>query len=236
VSQSRRDELSAVIVDSIKSCPYSRRDVDRIVRSQVDVLIAVLANEPSFGRQAENKRHGGEIEQIARQLQRKFKGMPEGTLRALSVLSAYSGQPLPPADKVDFAMVERYEVLLLSTLKALEAGAHAMRENKIGDYHTLDRKKHFCAATGFELLVGLKANRPTNGDPFRLITNSLFEIVAPDEVRDWQRRHKERPDLRAQCEKVLANWLSDPAHLDSHTERLRLEFAGMIGQKSSLSL
>jgi hypothetical protein len=231
-----RDDLTALIVDSIKSSPYSRADVDVIVRSQVDILVAVLGNEPSFGRQAENKQHGGEIEQLARQLQRKFKAMPEGTLRALSVFSAYSGLPTPRAENIDFAMVERFERLLRSALESLEAGAHAIKESKIGDYHTLDRTKHFCARTAFEILVGLKADEPTNGDPFRLIANSLFEIVAPDEVRDWQRRYKERPDLRSQCEKVISNWRNDPDYLRRHSEHLRHCFAEMIAQKSTLSL
>jgi hypothetical protein len=231
-----RDRHIDLIVDSIKSSPYSRSDIDRVVRSQVDVLAAVLSNEPSFGRQAENKNHGSEIEKLAHQLQRKFKAMPEGTLRALSVFSAYAGLPMPPAEAVDFAMVERYELLLRSTLEALETGARAIKESKIGDYHTLDRTKHFCAATGFEILAGLKADEPTNGDPFRFIANSLFEIVAPDEVQDWHRRYKERPDLRSQCEKVLSNWRKEPELLGRHSEHLRRNFAEMIAQKSASSM
>lgn len=231
-----REELIASIVDNLKLSPHSRSDIAIIVTWQVDVLQAVIAGEPSFGRQAENNEYGSEIDPLVRRLKRKLAGMPDGTRRALLVFSAYAGQQIPRPENLDFALIERYERAVMSALDALEAGCAVLTNNRIGDYHTLDRTKHFCAATGFDLMVGLQAGQPTNGDPFRIITNLLFEIVAPDEVHDWRRRYKKDPDLRSHCEKVLSNWRNDQPYLKGHTDWLRSGFAEMIGQKSASSM
>ena len=232
----KESALIESIVNNLKSGSHSQNDVGLIVRWQIDALRVVIARQPSFGMQAENKNYGSAIEPLVRNVLRKIKGMPEGTRRALLVFSAYSGQQLPRPENLDFDLIARYERAVLSALEALQKGSATIKNNKIGGYHTLDRTKHFCAATGFELIVGLEAGEPTNGDPFRFITNSLFEIVVPEEVREWRRLYKERPDLRSQCEKVLTNWRSDPAHKQLHSEGLRRGFAEMIAQKSASSM
>jgi hypothetical protein len=135
---------------------------------------------------------------------------------------------------------DRYGNVLLMALQDLQNGCAIILDsrykNKVGDYHTLDKTKLFCAAEAFNLMVGLDAGRPANGNPFQSITNSLFEIVAPAEAKAWRSDHKDPPDLRTQCARVLANWRKDPAYLRSHTEELKLAFAGMIAQKSVLSM
>jgi hypothetical protein len=231
--------LIASIVDSIKSSPHCRADIERIVEWQAKDLSSLLAREPSFGRQAENRQYGADVEKLARELQRKIKAMPEGSWRLISTVSSYAyfDRPIPSNQaSTDFGMVDRFETALKSVLEALEVGSRVTKESKGGDYHTLDRAKHFCACTGFEILIGLEADEPTNGDPYRHVANLLYEIVAPDEARDWRKRKNERPDLRAQCEKVIAQWRSDPALLERHRQFLRLSFAGMIAQKSASSM
>jgi hypothetical protein len=155
--------------------------------------------------------------------------MPNGTLGALLAFSACPG--LQRTDQIDPDVVKRYEAELRSSLLALKEGARFIRRNKVGNYHTLDKPKHFSAVVAFELMVGLEAEQPTNGDPFRFITNALFEIVAPDEVRRRRKQYKDEPDLRRHCGKVLANWRRDPEYLKRHTEQLKRDFARMIAGK-----
>lgn len=236
---SKREDLIASIVDSIKSSPHCRSDIESIVGWQADVLATLLTRQPSFGRQAENREHAADIEKLARQLQRKMKTMPEGSWRLISTVSSYAyfDQPIPSKqDQTNFDMVERFETALSSALQALEVGSRLTRESKAGDYHTLDRTKHFCACTGFEILIGLEADEPTNGDPYRHVTNLMYEIVAPDEAREWRKRFKKDPDLRTQCEKVIAEWRSHPANLEKHRQFLKLSFAGMMTQKTASSM
>jgi hypothetical protein len=236
---SKREELIASIVDSIKSSPHSRSDIESIVGWQADVLATLLTRQPSFGRQAENKQYGVEVEKLARQLQRKIKTMPEGSWRLISTVSSYAyfDRPLPSNQaSTDFDMVHRFENALESVLKALEVGSRVTKESKAGDYHRLDRTKHFCACTGFEILIGLGADEPTNGDPYRHITNLMYEIVAPDEAQEWRKRFKKDPDLRSQCEKVISEWRSDAGGFEQHRQFLKHSFAGMIAQKSASSM
>jgi hypothetical protein len=230
----KAQELVASIVDNLKASPHGRSDVDRIVAWQVDVLKRVIVAEPSFGWQAENLKYANDVKSLAHKLQRKLEGAPAGTRRTLLAFGAYASLPQMP-DPVEIASsdtTERYGGTLLTALHDLQMGCSTIldpkNKNKIGDYHTLDRTKHFCAATGFELMVGLEAGQPTNGDPFRSITNSLYEIVVPDAKSDL--------DLRTQCEKVLSNWRKDPAYLKRHIEALKQAFAGMIAQKSTSSM
>jgi hypothetical protein len=220
------------VVDSLGSSRYSRGEIDFIVRWQIDQLKSVLENAPSFGEQAVNREYAKAIGALAGKLQKKIEGAPEGTHMALLVFTAYPPSHLQTTrpEDLDYGAIERWGGMVAEVLRKLQAGCAEIANNRIGDYHTLDRPKHFCAAQAFDLMIGLEAGEPTNGDPLRFITNSLYEIVAPEEVRQWQRHHKEeeKPDLRAQCEKVLANWRSDPVHLQRHSEQLRQSFAGMI--------
>jgi hypothetical protein len=235
------DDLMAAIVDGLTGSPYKRHDRNLIVQSQVRDLECVIAGEPSWGRQAENLDYAKRVRSLAQKLQRTLEGAPVGTRRVLLAFGANSSRPQMP-DPVEVAASDtpkRFGKLLLTTLQDLQNGCAVLldpkNKNKIGDYHTLDRTKHFCAATGYELMIGLEAGQPTNGDPYRFITNSLFEIVAPKEAREWRKRHKERADLRSQCEKVLSHWRDDPAK-QRHTEWLRRSFAEMITQKSKSSM
>ncbi len=228
--------LIELIVDSIKGSPRSWSEVDLIVRRQIEDLKSVLAAPPAWGKQADNKQYGDEIGKLVRTILKKLDGMPEGSLRALSAFSAYARETMPRAENLDLDRIELYERVLRSALEDLALGANAVKQYKIGDYHTLDRTKHFCAATAYEILIGLEAEEPTSGDPFRFIANSLFQIVAPDEVRAWRRAHKEDPDLRSQCEKVLSNWRSQPDLDRQHRAFLSNAFAGMIAQKTASSM
>jgi len=230
-----REQLTAAVIDCLRmSCAHPRDAVATIVHYEINSLESVISDEPSFGRQSENKNYGKEIKGLTQKLLRKIEGAPIGTRRSLSVFSAYSGLQLPRPEQLDWELIERYEETLRSSLQALREGASKMQEHRIGDYHTLDRTKHFCAANAFDLIVGLEAGEPTNGDPFRFISNTLYEIVAPDESRKWRKDHEgEPPDLRSQCEKILGNWRRDPAHVQRHAERLKRSFAGMIAAAAS---
>lgn len=219
------------VVDSLGSSRYSASEIELIVHWQIDQLKVVLENAPSFGEQAVNKQYARDIGKLAAKLQKKIEGAPAGTHLALLVFAAYppSHLQITGPENLDYDAVERWGGMVAEVLRKLQAGCAEIADNRIGDYHTLDRSKHFCAAQAFELMIGLEAGEPTHGDPFRFITNSLYEIVAPEEVRQWHKDHNgENPDLRAQCEKVLANWRSDPAGLQRHSEWLRRSFSGMI--------
>ena len=89
--------------------------------------------------------------------------------------------------------------------------------------HVLEREKGISAE---RLMAALEVKqRPTNNGngPFRIITNSIFEIVdrSSDEKRGEQRR--EAADLRQQCQDVLQSWRLRPkAELHRECEGLRL--------------
>jgi hypothetical protein len=220
----KRDALIDVIVGNLKASPRSRHDVDLIVRAVIDDLNGVLKNalagEPSLGVQAVNKRYGREVEALTRSLLKKLYALPEGTLRALMSLSAYSGQSIPKwPENWDWEMIKRYSEVMRSHLVALQAGATTIRSEKIGYYHNVGYTKRFCAGAAFDLMTGLEAGTPTQGDPLLLIANTLFEIVTG----------KER-DLRGQCEDVLAHWRDNPDRLRENAERLRHDFTRMIAE------
>ena len=235
--------LIASIVDNLKEkSPHKRSDVDFIVRWQVDLLKRIIAAPPSWGWAADNLEHAKRVGTLARELQRVLEGAPDGTHLTLLTFGAYASRPqMPDPEEVAASnVVDRFWNLLKAALQDLQKGCAVIldpkNKNRIGDYHTLDRTKHFCAASGFELMVGLEAGQPTNGDPFRSIANSLFEIVAPKEIEARRRKHKDDVDLRTQCQKVLSNWRKNPANLQRHAEELKRTFAGMIAQKSHSSL
>jgi hypothetical protein len=141
---SKREDLISSIVDSIKSTPHCRFDIELIVTSEIDSLAAVLAREPSFGRQAENKKYADEIEHLARQMLLKLKTASEGSVRLLSVLNAYSGSILPQAKNIDFGLVRRFEHMLGSVLESFETGAGAIKDNRLGDYTCDDGAARSC--------------------------------------------------------------------------------------------
>lgn len=235
-------EHIASIVNDLKASPHKPRDVYTVVCRQVDVLKAVLAGQPSFGKQAENRKYAEDVASLVKKLLQKIEGAPEGTQRTLLAVGAHSYLPAMPR-ALEIAVsgtVERYKVHLLTALKDLRNGCAIILDPKnkkvFGDYHTVDRTKLFCAATGFELMVGLEAGKLTNGKTFRSITNSLYEIVAPKEAEAWRRDHEGDLDLRAPCQTVLSDWRKDPAYLQEHTEILKLAFAGMIAKKSGSSM
>jgi hypothetical protein len=235
------NDLITSIVHDLRASPHQRSDISSIVHGQVEVLKTILSGQPSFGWAAENLEYAKKVRSLSQKLQRTLDGAPDGTRLTLLAFGAYSSRPeMPhPEEIVASNAVEIYRSVLLTALQDLQKGCATIldpkNKNKIGDYHTLDRTKHFCAATGFELIIGLEAGQPTNGDPFRSITNSLYEIVAPAEVKAWRSNHGEI-DLRTQCEKVLTNWHKDPAYLQQHTKILKLAFAGMIAQKFASSM
>jgi hypothetical protein len=226
----REDDLTVAIVDSLKSSPRSKHDVDLIVRWQIDVLRKVIKGATAFGERADNKRYGREIEALARELVQKLDVMPSGTHQALVASSTYSGLPTsawPYPEDADWEAIQRYSEGLRAHLVALQAGAAAIKAHKVGYYHTIDKTKRFCAGSAFDLMIGLEAGVPTHGDPLRFIANSLFQIITPgDEDRD----------LRGQCDDILARWRKYPDRLQKHTKQLRHDFSQMIAEKSDSSV
>jgi hypothetical protein len=236
------NQLVASIVDHLKASPHPQSDVSSVVRQQVETLKTILTRQPSFGWAAENLEYAKKVRSVSQKLQRTLEGAPDGTRLTLFAFGAYASRSeMPhPEEIVAADTVERYANTLLTALHDLQNGCAKILDpsnrNEIGDYHTFDRTKHFCAAIGFELMVGLDAGQPTSGDPFRSITNNLYEIVAPKEAKARRQNHNDVPDLRTHCEKVLSNWRKDPDYLRQHVEIWKLAFAGMMAQKSASSM
>jgi hypothetical protein len=223
------EEIIPTILDHLKSETYSRGQCEEALRYQIGILQEFLQEEGSsttaFGWQAQNDEYAKEVATLARRLQQKLEGAPKGTGRSLFMFALYHREPFQPKD-VDYVAVEAYRAAFISRLKEMQAGCAIIREHKPGDYHRVDTIKRLCAEAAFSLMAGLKVKerRTNNGDgPFRIITNSLFEIIAPPAVVEWREHHKEAPDLRQQCQDVLQSWRRRPtADLDRECEVARL--------------
>ncbi len=231
---SAADELVATIVDHLKSKTYSPSQVQKAVRYQISIT-QEAAGGTLFGWQAENKDYAKDVSSLAHELQQKLEGSPDGTSRSLFLFALYR-QTVPHPDDVDYVAVELYRMAFLSKLKELQAGCALISAENIGDYHRVDVPKRLCAGAACSLMIGLDAGKPTNGDPFRVITNLLYEIVAPEHVAEWRRRyaqdaefrqrHGETPDLRGQCGEVLKAYSRrSQADIGREREGLRLLWA-----------
>jgi hypothetical protein len=218
-SHSDPEEIIPTILDHLESEAYSKCQCEKALRYQIGILQEQGPN-PAFGWQAQNVEYAGEVASLARQLQQKLEGAPEGTARSLFLFALYHRQPMRPQD-VDYEAVELYRAAFVSKLKEMQAGCAIIREHKPGDYHTTDTTKRLCAGASFSLMVALKVKqRPTNNGngPFRIITNSLYEIIAQQ-----GEQQREASDLRQQCQDVLHSWRRRPKdHLEQECEGLRL--------------
>ena len=196
------EDFVPAIADALQASPFSRSEVEQAARRQIDVLREWLQERP-FGGRADNKQYAKEVESLARQLQQKLEGAPEGTRRILFTFAFY-GRKVPRPENVNHVAVEKYRKECLARLKRIRTGCAVISAEPVGDYHTVDVTKGLCAGAAFSLMIGVDAGRPTNGDPLRVIANLLFEAVAPDRVEEWREHHRgEAPDLRRQCQEVL---------------------------------
>jgi hypothetical protein len=220
----RVEEIIPTILDHLKSETYSRGQCEKALRYQIGIL-QEQGPTPAFGWQAQNVDYAKEVASLARRLQQKLEGAPEGTGRSLFLFALYHRKSIQPQD-VDYNAVELYRTAFISRLKEMQAGSAIIREQRPGDYHTTDTTKHLCAGAAFSLMAGLRVKQrlTNNGNgPFRIITNSLYEIIAPSAVAEWRERHPEVPNLRQQCQDVLQSWRRRPkADLDRECEGLRL--------------
>jgi hypothetical protein len=218
------DDLIPTILDHLKSEIYSRGECEKSLRYQIGIL-QEQGPEPMFGWQAQNVQYAEEVAALARRLQQKLEGAPGGTTRSLFLFALHHRKPIQPQE-VDYIALELYQASFISRLKEMQAGCAIIREQKPGDYHTTDTTKRLCAGAAFSLMAGLRVKqRSTNNGngPFRIITNSLYEIIAPSAVAEWRECHREAPDLRQQCQDVLQSWRRRPkADLDRECEGLRL--------------
>jgi hypothetical protein len=210
------EKFVPTIADHLQSNRYSRSQVEAVVRRQFDSLLTVIKSSPLFGIKAENREYADAIALLARKLQQKIEGAPEGTDTALFVAALYSRhlQDIRPED-INWHALGRYRKLFFSGLKAMQQGCAivANPKNNMGDYHTPDRTKRHCASSAFELMVGLEAGRPASSgenSPLRIIANTFFEAVSPERVAERIELHRKKPDLRTQCEDVLKHWRARP--------------------------
>jgi hypothetical protein len=225
LSKTPDEDFVPAIADALSSSPLSRSQVEKAVRYQIGILQEWLQERsPPFGERAKNKEYAKEVADLARQLQQKLEGAPEGTGRSLFLFARY-GQKAPRPDDVNYAEVELYRAAFLLSLKEMQTGCAIISANPIGDYHTVDVLKKLCAEAAGCLMIGLDAGQPTNSNEksaLRIIANTLYEAVAPDQAKEWAEHHKgNKPDLRSQCEETIKQLRARP---EAERQQIRKAF------------
>src|ERR1035437_8690542 len=102
----RVEEIILTILDHLKSETYSRGQCENALRYQIGIL-QEQGPTPVFGWQAQNKGYAEEVASLARRLQQKLEGAPEGTSRSLFLFALHHRKPIQPKD-VDYEAVEQY--------------------------------------------------------------------------------------------------------------------------------
>jgi hypothetical protein len=206
------EDLIEGIVSELHSRTYSKRDVERVVKWEVQkILPAWLSQDFLYGLHAANRKHAVAIRGIVLQLRQQIERLPPGTDRALFTLASrrYKG-------------IAAFKEGLFTGLHELEQACAAIcdRNNEIGDHHNRDKDKEICAGAALDLIVGLDAGRPTSSDinsPIRVIASLLYQSL---------RDTTAEPDLRNQCNGAAAQWRKmSPAERTAHIEHLRTTWA-----------
>jgi len=228
------DGFIDTIADHLRSKTYSRREVETVVRFEIEHNLPQQIKEPYlYGLQGDNRGYADDIRNLVQQLLQKLEGAPAGTRNALLILASRTEPERWSLHDGDSPAAKVFKQKLLKGLTDLQRACDDILNdsNTIGDHHNRDRAKELCAYCALELIVGLNAGKPTSSSPnspIRVISGALFKAIAPNRVM-------KRPDLRDKCVDAIARWrgMSD-ADRAAHIDRLwsNWEFTGMIARKS----